>query len=144
MEPVSGGLNLRRRRQRPLVGRVGAVRQRLKEKYQIVPGEFARKPAEDESLPSSDFSMSGMHLARLPHKETERCLYPRPQIAKPSPSSPAPADTKHPHLLSPLPTTNSPLHTHCPLQTLLSEAAQAAWRPWPLLSVLLLIAVPRE
>ena len=111
----------RKRRQRHLVGRVGAMRQRLKEKCQIVPGEFGRKPTEDESLPCSDFSMFGMHLARLPHKETESCLYPRPQIAKPSSSSPAPAGTKRPHLLSPLPTTNSPLHTHSPLQTLLSR-----------------------
>lgn len=67
--------------------------------------------------------VTSVHLEgtyQLPHMETESWLYQRPEIAKPSSPSPAPANTNGQHPLSPLPTENSPLHTHSSLQTQLS------------------------
>lgn len=93
----------------------------LRRRCQIVTvGSLVRRQLEmNHSTGVTSVHLEGTY--QLPLMETESWLCRWPEIAKPSPPAPAPANTNGPHPLSPLPTENSPLHTHSTLQTPLPQ-----------------------
>lgn len=112
----------------------------LRKRCQIV-GELGRKMTGDESL-----HRWFRHIWNAPTQAPSNGNWksPIPTTSNSKTKLILPSSIKRLHLLPPLPTTNSPLHTYLPLQTLLSKATQATQRHWCLFSVLILTAIPRE
>lgn len=107
-------------------------------------GEFGREPTGVESVRWRDFGASGMHLPRRAWMETESRLCGWPEIANPSSSRPAAANTDccthQPHFLPQIrPFSSSPDSRRCSIRGRPGNRSKCC--PF---SLLILTAIPRE
>ena len=107
-------------------------------------GEFGREPTGVESVRWRDFGASGMHLPRRAWMETESRLCGWPEIANPSSSRPAAANTDccthQPHFLPQIrPFSSSPDSRRCSIRGRPGNRSKCC--PF---SRLILTAIPRE